>query len=373
MDLAIPGFIDFFKEVPDHRIERGKIYVVEEILLVAFCGIIAGCDSWDDLELFGKSKIDYLQKYLPYNNGTPSDDTLRRFFRALDTEQFEACFIEWVKAFQINYRGKVVAIDGKTSRRSFDGEVRAMHMLSAFASEIGITIGQLKVDGKTNEITAIPKLLDILDVEGATITIDSIGCQTKIVDKILQKNAHYVVGLKGNQGTLHDDVKLLFDNKPSHIKFFTFETIEKGHGRIEKRKCTVTQNIAWLREHHARWKGLCSIIEIESTREIKENISIEKRYYISSHKAEPAILNNVIRQHWGVENKLHWILDICFGDDQSRIRKGNAPSNMAIIKKTAINLLQIIKKDRPRISLKRMRKLAGWDNDFLDTVLTAQL
>jgi predicted transposase YbfD/YdcC len=247
-----------------------------------------------------------------------------------------------------------------------------MHMLSAFASEIGIAIGQLKVDGKTNEITEIPKLLDILDVEGATITIDSIGCQTKIVEKILQKKAHYVVGLKGNQGTLHDDVKLLFDDKPSDMEFFSFETIEKGHGRIEKRKCTVTQDIDWLREQHSRWKGLSSIVEIESTREIKEKISIEKRYYISSHKAEPAILNNVIRQHWGIENKLHWVLDICFGDDQSRIRKGNAPSNMAVIKKTAINLLQIIKRDRPRISLKRMRKMAGWDNDFLDIVLMAQ-
>jgi predicted transposase YbfD/YdcC len=168
-------------------------------------------------------------------------------------------------------------------------------------------------------------------------------------------------------------VKLLFVDKPSNIEFFSFETIEKAHGRIEKRTCTVTEDIDWLREQHSHWKGLLSIIEIESSREINERVSVEKRYYISSHKAEPVIINNAIRQHWGVENKLHWVLDICFGDDQSRIRKGNAPNNMAVIKKTAINLLQIIKKDRPRVSLKRMRKLAGWDNDFLDTVLAAQL
>ncbi len=372
MDDQIPGFIDFFKEVPDHRVERRKLHPVPEILLVAFCGVIAGCDAWDDLELFGKTKLEYLRRYLPFKEGAPSDDTLRRFFRALDPKKFEACFIQWVRSFQINYVEKIIAIDGKTSRHSFDGENPAMHMISAFASEIGIVLGQLKVDGKSNEITAIPQLLDILDVEGSIVTIDSMGCQTKIVEKIIEKKAHYVLGLKGNQSTLHENVQLLFKDKPSKMTFSSSEEIGKGHGRIEKRKCTVTEDIEWLRTEHPHWKALRSIIEIESTREIKGQVSVEKRYYISDLPANPELISHAIRQHWGVENKLHWVLDICFGDDQSRIRKGNAPSNMGIIKKTALNLLQILKKDRPRISLKKMRKLAGWDAAFLDTVLAAK-
>lgn len=371
MEERIPGFIDFFKKVPDHRIERRKLHSVAEILLVAFCGVIAGCEGWDDLELFGKTKIVYLRQYLAFKNGAPSDDTLRRFFRALDPEKFEMCFIEWVKSFQINLHEKIIAVDGKTSRRSFDGEDSAMHMISAFASEIGIVLGQLKVDGKSNEIIAIPALLDLLDLEGSTITIDSMGCQSKIVEKIIEKKANYVLGLKGNQSTLHNDVKLLFENKPSKMQFFSNETIEKGHGRIEKRVCTVTEDISWLQADHSHWKDLRSVIEIESTRDTKGKVSVEKRYYISSHKANVDVVSHAVRQHWGVE-AMHWVLDICFSDDHSRIRKGNAPRNMAIIKKTALNLLQIIKKERPRVSLKRMRKLAGWDHGFLDTVLMAK-
>jgi predicted transposase YbfD/YdcC len=277
-----------------------------------------------------------------------------------------------VRSFQINLEEKIIAIDGKTSRLSFDGENSAMNMISAFASEIGIVLGQLKVDGKSNEITAIPELLDVLDLEGATVTIDSMGCQSKIVEKIREKKANYVLGLKGNQSTLHNDVKLLFETKPEKMRFISSEGIEKGHGRIEKRICTVTDDIDWLRADHPHWHDLRSVVEIESTRDIKGQISVEKRYDISSHDAEPETIGNAVRQHWGIENKLHWVLDICFGDDQSRIRKGNAPRNMAVIKKTTPNLLQIIKKERPRVSLKRMRKLAGWDHSFLDTVLRAK-
>jgi len=372
MAKILEGFIDFFKQVPDHRVERQKLHPVEELLLVAFCGMIAGCDSWDDLELFGRTKLEYLRKHLPFKNGPPSDDTLRRFFRVLDPSKFEACFMRWVQSFRLNLEQKVVAIDGKTSRRSFDDIGRAMHMISAFASEAGLVLGQLKVEDKTNEITAIPQLIELLDLSKATVTIDSMGCQTKIAEKILEKEANYVFGLKGNQSALHEDVQLLFKDKPLGTRFLSHEVVEKGHGRIETRKCTVTEEIDWLKQTHAKWPQLRSVVEIESTREVKEKISVEKRYYISSHVADPILLANAVRQHWGVENKLHWVLDISFGDDQSRIRKGNAPQNMAIIKKTVLNLLRIIKKDRPRVSLKGMRKMAGWSNDFLDTVLVAQ-
>ncbi len=366
------GFIDFFSKVPDHRISRRKLHSVEEILLVAFCGMIAGCDGWDDLELFGKTKLDYLRKHLPFVNGPPSDDTLRRFFRALDPESFEACFIEWVQSFQINLSDKIVAVDGKTSRRSFDGENRPIHLVNAFASEVGIVLGQLKTADKSNEITAIPTLLDMLDVAGSIITIDAMGCQTKIVEKVIEKKADYLIGLKGNQGQLHDDVKELFESKPNQICFSSEREFDKGHGRLETRQCTVTQDVQWLKDRHPQWMQLNSVIEVESKREIKGKISIEKRYYISSLAAEPLKILNAVRQHWGIENKLHWVLDICFNDDQSRIRKGNSPRNIGIIKKTVLNLMQTIKQSNPRLSFKRMRKLAGWDHAFLDGVLMAK-
>lgn len=372
MDEKKVGFIDFFKEIPDHRVDRRKLYSVEEILLLVFCGLIAGCDSWNDLELFGKTKLSYLRKYLAYGHGAPSDDTLRRFFRALDPEVFEKCFIKWVKSFQIDLSNKVVAVDGKTSRRSFDGGGKPMHLVSAFVSELGITLGQLKTYEKSNEITAIPELLELLDIVGSIVTIDAMGCQTKIVEKIIDKDADYLIGLKGNQGNLNDDVRLFFTNKPKQAVFLTESQCDKGHGRIETRKCTVTSDVACLRKLHPGWKNLNSIIEIQSSREIKGEVTKEKRYYISSLHANAVKILDVVRQHWGVENKLHWVLDICFNDDQCRIRKGNAPRNIAIIKKTALNLLQVIKKTKPRVSLKAMRKLAGWDNGFLDTVLMAK-
>jgi len=270
------GFMDFFGEIRDHRIDRKKLHTVEEILLVTFCGMIAGCDSWDDLELFGKTKLDYLRRYLPFKNGAPSDDTLRRFFRVLDPKIFESCFMKWVRSFQIDLAEKIISVDGKTSRRSFDGENRPMHLVSAFVSELGITLGQLKTADKSNEITAIPELLELLDITGATVTIDAMGCQTKIVEKIIDRGANYVIGLKGNQGQLNDDVRLAFENKPDKMIFQIDEEFDKGHGRIETRKCTVTSDIQWLKDRHPQWQGLNSVVEIESCREIKGKAATEK-------------------------------------------------------------------------------------------------
>lgn len=366
------GFLDFFRTLPDHRIERRKLHPVEEILLVTFCGVVAGCDGWEDIELFGNTKIEFFKKHLPFSNGIPSDDTLRRFFRVLDPKVFEAYFIDWLKSFCINLENKVVAVDGKTSRGSFDGDNKPLHLLSAFASEIGLVLGQQKVADKSNEITAIPELLDILDLAGAIVTIDAMGCQHVIAEKIIEKEADYILALKGNQGQLNDDVKLFFEKKPDNADFSTYKQVDGGHGRIETRICTVTENIEWLRLNHPQWKGLHSIVEIESFREIKSKIETEKRYYISSLESKPEHVLGAIRQHWGVENKLHWVLDVCFGDDQSRIRKGNAPRNIAVIRKCALNLLQKIKKERPRSSIKRLRKLAGWDVEFLDIVLSTK-
>lgn len=367
-----PSFMDFFKQVPDHRIDRKKRYSVEEILLLTFCGMIAGCDSWNDLELFGKTKLAYLRTYFPYEHGVPSDDTLRRFFRALDPVHFEQCFIAWVRSFQLNMTDKVVAIDGKTSRRSFDGKAPPMHLVSAFASEFGISLGHVKTAEKSNEITAIPELLALLDLAGSIVTLDSMGCQTKIADRIIEQQADYVIGLKGNQGHLNDDVRLLFSDKPRTMAFKLDTQVDKGHGRLETRQCTATEDIQWLRDRHPSWTSLNSVLEIESMCERQGNRVSEKRYYISSLAADPQRMARAVRSHWGVENQLHWVLDVVFCDDQSRIRKGNAPRNIAIIKKIALNLLQIIKQTRPRTSLKAMRKLAGWDHEFLNSVLMAQ-
>ena len=366
------GFIDFFKDVPDHRMERGKLHTVEEILLVTFCGVIAGCDSWNDLELFAKTKLDYLKKYVAFPNGAPSDDTLRRFFRTLNPEIFEACFMKWVRSFQLNLANKIVAVDGKTSRRSFDGENKPMHLVSAFVSELGIRLGPLKTADKSNEITAIPERLELLDITGSVITIDAMGCQTKIVEKVIAKKADYLIGLKGNQSNLNKDVRLFFEEQPRAAAFKTETESNKGHGRIEERRCRMSDEIAWLRKRHPQWTSLNSVIEIKSQRETKGKVTTETRYYISSLKTDATQLAHVVRQHWGIENKLHWVLDIAFNDDQSRIRKGNAPRNIAIIKKTALNLLRAIKQVKSRVSLKAMRKLAGWDHGFLDSVLMAQ-
>lgn len=366
------GFIDFFNGIPDHRIDRQKRYSVAEVMLIAFCGVLAGCDSWNDLELFGKTKLPILRTYLPYEFGAPSDDTLRRFFRALDADKFESCFVEWVKSFQLDLTDKVVAIDGKTSRRSFDGDNKAMHMVSAFVTELGLTLGQLKTDKKSNEITAIPQLLEFLDLNDAIVTIDAMGCQTKVVESILEQGADYLISLKGNQGNLCQDVQLFFESPPKGADMEEAMSQEKGHGRLEKRRCCVTDKVDWLKDSHPHWKGLNSIIELTSERIIKGKCTTEKRYYISSLSASSEKLLSATREHWGVENKLHLVLDIVFNDDQSRIRKGNAPRNMAIIKKTVLNLLQIIKRKRPRTSFKGMRKMAGWYNDFLHEVLIAE-
>lgn len=366
------GFIDFFRSLPDHRMERRKLHPVEEILLVTFCGVVAGCDGWEDIELFGKTKIEFFKRYLPFTNGIPSDDTLRRFFRVLDSKVFEEYFVDWLKSFHVNLQDKVVAIDGKTSRRSFDGENKPLHLLSAYASEIGVTLGQQKVADKSNEITAIPQLLEMLDITRAVVTIDAMGCQHEIAKKVLEKEADYLLALKGNQGQLSADVKLFFSKLPKASKFFVHKETDGGHGRIETRISTVTGDIDWLRKEHPQWPGLQSIVEIESIRELKDKKEEEKRYYISSLFPDAKRILEATRKHWGVENRLHWVLDVCFGDDQSRIRKGNAPGNIAVIRKCALNLLQKIKQGRPRSSIKRLRKLAGWDVGFLDVVLSTQ-
>jgi len=366
-------FLDIFGRLDDPRIERKKLHPMPEILLLTLCAVICGAESWDDIEVFGKAKLLFLRQYLPYESGIPSDDTLRRFFRAIDTTQFQRLFVEWIRAWlNPEVAGKVVAIDGKTLRGSHDGGQSPIHLVSAFASEAGIVLGQVKTSEKSNEITAIPELLDWLDVRGAIVTIDAMGCQKAIAEKITDKGGDYLFALKGNQSRLHEDVRLHFEQPASAslARMTSAETIDKGHGRIEVRHCRLSTDIDWLRERHPEWKNLSSIVAIDSERLIGDTTTQETRYFISSSPASAARMLAAVRLHWGVENQLHWVLDMSFGEDQSRIRQDNAPTNVAIIRHAALNMIRQIPKKR--MSVKRMRKAAGWD-DLLLTEILAQV
>lgn len=363
------GFLDYFKELKDPRSNRNRLYGMSEILLVTLCAAICGSEGWQDVEDFGKLKIDFLKTILPFKNGIPSDDTFRRFFRSIDHLQFQGLFRSWVTSLGGAVNKESIAIDGKSLRRSYDEEGNMLHMISAYATEARLVLGQEKVSDKSNEITAVPILLDNLDIRGATVTIDAMGCQYKIADKIIAKEGNYIFSLKGNHSNLSDDVKLyLQDIMPNKKNYH--EDFDKGHGRIETRKCWVSNNTQWLRKRHPNWRSIKSIACIESTRESKGKIGTEMRYYISSLEDTTAkkVLSSV-RSHWAIENSLHWVLDMSFGEDQSRIRKDNAPQVMAVIRHIALNLLQLTKAQMPRQSIKRLRKMAGWCNSVLIAVL----
>lgn len=368
-------FLGYFDNLRDPRQLKKTRFPLDEILLLVLCAVLSGADGWVEVAAFGKKKLGFLRRFLPFKNGTPSHDQLGYIFMALDTEQFQQCFIDWVSAVKKAVKG-VVAIDGKTLRRSFDkaGGKAAIHMISAWSSQQNLVLGQRKVDGKSNEITAIPELLDLLELKGAIITIDAMGCQRKISQKIIDKKADYLFGLKGNQGTLHDDVQLFF--REGMVGNNTDKTVtctnnnKKSHGRIETRKITICADIKKLQGKH-KWPGLKSIIMVEYKSEEANKPASDKRsetrFYISSLQADAKTIAQVIRQHWGVENGLHWVMDMVFRDDECRVRKDNAPANFATIKHMASNLLRVSK---GKESLRLKRHLAAWDEDVLFDLIT---
>ena len=365
-DFNSIGFLDFFTELEDPRIERHKLYPLNEILLTTLCAKICDAQSWEDIQDFGEAKIKFLRNYLPYENGIPSHDTFARIFSLIDPKQFKTCFIEWMKGFQLQM-SEVISIDGKTLRGSFDkgDDQKAIHMVSAFALNARLVLGQEKVSEKSNEITAIPKLLDTLFIKGGIVTIDAMGCQKSIASKIREKKADYILSLKGNHGDLHDDVRTYFGGNQEK-KLEEDKEYDKGHGRIEIRKCTVCWDINWLRQK-TEWEDLSCIIEIESTRMVGEKTTIEKRYYLSSLKESSRKISKAIRSHWAIENSLHWVLDVTFNEDQSRIRKKNGPENMAIVRHTVLNLLR--QNGDEKTSLKRRRRRASYSEDYLADIL----
>ena len=355
-------WLEHFEDLDDPR-QSGKVaYPLDEMLLQCLLAVLAGADSWVEIAAFGKKKLAFLRRFRAFEHGTPSHDQFGNLFAALDTEAFQRCFIAWVASLTKLGRD-IVAVDGKTLRRSYqEGGAKApIHLISAWSARQRLVLGQIKVASKSNEITAIPDLLDLLTLKGATVTIDAMGCQKEIAKTIIAREADYVLALKGNQATLSEDVEVFFTEQKA-CKFedtvvSRHQTLAKEHGRIETRTYTAVGAIDWLTERHD-WAGLKSIVMVESIREIiGGKTEQETRFYISSLAADAERQGDATRSHWGVESH-HWVMDMVFRDDECRIRRGNAPANFAIIKHVASNLMRV------------KRRLAAWDDDYLASLIS---
>jgi predicted transposase YbfD/YdcC len=363
--------LHYFAELRDPRIERTKRHSLAEILFIAIAGTIAGADGWRELEAFAIEKSDWLARYLTLPHGTPSDDTFRRVISRLDPLAFETAFRDWMAAAVSHSQGDLIAIDGKTLRGSYDhaDSKAALHMVSAWSSANGLVLAQEKVSDHSNEITAIPRVLEILDVHGCIVTIDAMGTQREIAEQIIDQGGDYVLALKQNQPSLYDDVRTFFEEAEARqfcgIAHGFCEQTDGGHGRIEVRRLWCTDDVAWMGPH-PKWKGLRSIVMVERCRVEGETESRERRYYITSLAAGAEVLAEAIRGHWGIENRLHWVLDVSFGEDGSRVRKAFAPENLGLLRRVALNLLR---QEQSKGSVKGKRKRAGWNDAYLATVL----
>jgi predicted transposase YbfD/YdcC len=365
-------FLEHFKDLPDPRQPGKVIYPLSEVLLLCLLAVLGGAESFVEIARFGEKKLDLLRRFGQFRDGTPSHDQLGDIFATLDAVAFQRCFVAWV-ATLTGASKDVIAIDGKTLRRSYQkkGAKAPIHMVSAFAARQRLVLGQVKVADKSNEIVAIPKLLEMMAIEGAVVTIDAMGCQRGIAEQILHQKADYVLALKGNQGTLHEDVELFAAEQKANgfkdTQVSRHETVDGDHGRIETRTYTVFHDVKWLQERHA-WPSLKGVVMVESQREIGEKIERETRFYITSLVWLASQLGPVIRSHWGVENSLHWIMDMLFRDDECRIRTDHAPANFTTIKHMAQNL---IRRAPGKDSMRVRRKVAAWDDDFLASLIAA--
>lgn len=364
---------EHFAALPDPRRQAGRRHYLSDVLTVAICAVICGAEEWSTMAEFGRSKETWFKSFLRLPHGIPSEDTFARVFAALEPEAFERCFITWINTLAGPSKGELIAIDGKTLRRSFDraSNKAAIHMVSAWASANELCLGQLATDGKSNEITAIPRLLELLGLEGATVTIDAEGCQKTIAEKIVQQGGDYVLALKANHPTMHEEVKLFLDDAISRdckdIAHDFHESVEKGHGRIETRRVWVSTEVAWF-EDRAQWAGLKGFAAVECERDVNGKASCERRYFISSLVGGNAeAIGHAVRSHWGIENKLHWALDVSFCEDQSRVRTGRAAENLSRLRRIALNLLKAETTLKRGIKTKRLK--AGWEHDYLLRVL----
>jgi predicted transposase YbfD/YdcC len=369
---------EHFSNLADPR-NSNRWHLLFDIIVIAICAAICGADSWTDVELFGQSKYKWFRQFLELRHGIPSHDTFGRVFALLDTEQFQACFAEWVSAISEVFQGQIVAVDGKTLRRSHDKATgkKAIQVVSAWAAQNRLVLGQMKVDERSNEITAIPELLALLEIAGCIVTTDAIGCQKTIAQAIVDQGADYVLAVKENQGHLYETFQDLFQYPAEMVAAGCdyHKTVEKGHGRIEVRECWTTSDPAYLRyisEQLSEWPGLRSLVMVKSERSIVDGEStIKCRYFISSLDSDARLALHAARTHWEIENKVHWILDIAFREDDCRVRKGNGAENFAVLRHIALNLLK--QEKGLKCGIKAKRKMAGWDHDYLLKVLTGQM
>lgn len=361
-------FIKHLNCIKDPRRHNTR-HLLHDIFLIALCAIISGAESWTQVAEYGRSKLEWFKQFLELPNGIPSHDTFGRLFAMIDPKGFNEFFTRWVQEFSDSLKGITVAIDGKTLRGSHDrtNGRSSIHMVSAWASDIQLVLGQLKTEDKSNEITAIPELIKTLCLEGAIVTIDAMGCQKKITRTIIEAGADYVIQVKDNQEKLHENIALFFQ-EPANGPFESIDTLDGEHGRIETRQYFTTDDISWL-QGKENWTGLKTICMAIRKRDINGQVSTEKSYFISSLEKHAPAIAKAIRDHWGIENGLHWCLDVSFREDHCRVRKDHAPENFGILRHMATNLLKREKSLKGGIQTKRLK--AAWDHDYLLKVLSA--
>ena len=378
MELPATSVSEHFATLPDPRVERCKVHPLVEIVTIALLGVIRGADDGVAIEAFGQEKREWLGTFLALPGGIPSHDTFGRVFARLDPDEFRRCFLAWVRAVVGEVGAQVVAVDGKTLRGSRDRAAgkEALHLVSAWATEAGLVLGQVATDAKSNEITAIPALLKLLALDGATVTLDAMGCQTAIAGQLVERGAAYVLALKDNHPALRERVRLAFADARDAAgtasplaDLAPVAALDRAHGRVEGRRCLAIGDPAYLAyvDPEGRWPGLRSVVLIESTRRVGPTVTTEARYYLSSLPADAARLARTIRSHWGIENRLHWVLDVAFHEDRCRVRDGHAPENLAILRHFALNLLRRDRSGRGGVATKRLR--AALNDRYLRSLL----
>jgi predicted transposase YbfD/YdcC len=365
----IVGLISILREVPDPRVDRTKDHELTDILVIALCTILCGGESFYDMEEFGEVRLDWLKGFLKLENGPPSHDTFNRVFQALDADRWAEALACWTQSVRRALGSEVVALDGKGLRRALNEGEDVRMIVSAWATESGLLLGQRKVRDKSNEITVVPELLRTLELAGCIVTADAMHCQKTTAREIIEADADYVLALKGNQGTAFAEIKSFLDNaverKGSRLQ--AKETVDKGHGRLETRRYWQTEDLGWFADRN-QWEGLQSVGMVESVREKNGQRSVERRYYLSSLRTDVEKFARAVRGHWSIENQLHWVLDVVFAEDQSRARTANAAENLAALRRLAVGILRQDKQCKRSIKGKLMR--AAIDPAYLHHLLT---
>lgn len=383
-DSTPPSLLAHFQNLPDPRVNRRKEHALIDVLVIAICTLLCGGESFNDMEDFGLAKESWFKTFLSLRHGIPSHDTFNRVFAALDPKGFLDCFLRWTQSLRQAVPREIVALDGKALRRALNKDQSVQYVVSAWAESNGLVLGQWKVADKSNEITAVPELLRVLELAGCIVTLDAMGCQKKIAREIVEADADYVLALKGNQEKVHEEVKSFLDatldeknrKRPQGAQIAKevqtlkeYETVEKDHGRIETRRYYQSDHLDWFADKE-KWEGLNSVGMVESFREINGEVTRERRYYLCSLKLDVETFARAVRSHWGVENKVHWIMDVSFREDQSRAREGYAAQNLAMLRRLALNLLKREKTKKRGIRGKMLN--AGWDHPYLLKLLGIQ-